>query len=96
MARQLESIDITEMPELRRLAEEVDASREPRLLVRGDVQVAVIAPVSSGKGLGRKSAADLAAFRAAAGSWRDNVDTEKLKRDIAESRRISTRPHVEL
>jgi hypothetical protein len=35
------------------------------------------------------------AFLASAGGWKD-VDTEKLKRDIAESRRLSTRPPIEL
>ena len=39
--------------------------------------------------------ADWDAFLASAGSW-DDVDTEKMKRDIRESRRISSRPRVEL
>lgn len=39
--------------------------------------------------------ADYEAFLASAGGWKD-VDTEKLKRDIAESRRLSTRTPVDL
>ncbi|MBI3943376.1 MAG: hypothetical protein HY326_10225 [Chloroflexi bacterium] len=44
----------------------------------------------------RKTEADRAAFLASAGGWRDLVDTEKLKADIYESRRISSRPPVEV
>ena len=42
------------------------------------------------------SEADYEAFKSAAGGWKDLVDTEKLKRDISESRKISTRPPIEL
>lgn len=45
MAKQLQQIDITNTPELLRLAEEVRVSRVPRLLTRGDQAVAVLAPV---------------------------------------------------
>lgn len=41
------------------------------------------------------SEADLEAFRSAAGGWSD-IDTDKLIENIYESRRISTRPPVEL
>ncbi|MSP12913.1 MAG: hypothetical protein EXR62_08140 [Chloroflexi bacterium] len=44
----------------------------------------------------RRTEADHAAFLASAGGWKDLVDTEKLKVDIYESRRISSRPPVEL
>ena len=43
-----------------------------------------------------KTEADYEAFLASAGGWKDLVDTEKLKADIYESRRISSRPPVEL
>jgi len=39
--------------------------------------------------------ADIDAFLSAAGTWRD-VDTDALVRDIVESRRLSSRPPVEL
>lgn len=42
------------------------------------------------------TAEDLEAFRSAAGGWRGVVDVDKLVKDIYESRRISTRPPVEL
>ncbi len=44
----------------------------------------------------RKSAADYEAFLASAGAWKDLVDTEKLKKDIYESRKISSRPPIVL
>lgn len=96
MAQTSGPIDITHIPELRHLAKDVQASGEPRVLVQGDEEVAVIVPLPSPENPQEKSPADLAAFRAAAGSWKGIVDTEKLKRDITESRRISTRPPVEL
>ena len=43
-----------------------------------------------------KTKADYEAFLSAAGGWKDLVDTEKLKKDIYESRKISTRPPIEL
>lgn len=42
------------------------------------------------------TAEDREAFRSAAGGWRGVVDVDKLVKDIYESRRISTRPPVEL
>jgi hypothetical protein len=43
----------------------------------------------------RRTAADYEAFLSSAGSWKD-VDTDKLIKDIYESRRISSKPPVEL
>lgn len=45
MARELKHIDITNVPELLRIAEEVQASREPRLLRRDSEDVAILRPV---------------------------------------------------
>ncbi|HZQ09452.1 MAG TPA: type II toxin-antitoxin system prevent-host-death family antitoxin [Anaerolineae bacterium] len=59
--------------------------------------LAVLKPVRpKSKRRGKKSAAARKAFLAAAGSWRDVVDTDKFLADNYESRRLSTRPHVEL
>ena len=44
MARELPPIDISAMPELTRLADEVARTRRPRLLRRGDAAVAVLSP----------------------------------------------------
>ena len=43
----------------------------------------------------KPNAAELAAFRAAAGSW-SNVDVDAFLRDNAASRQMSSRPSVEL
>ncbi|HLZ09724.1 MAG TPA: hypothetical protein VKT80_14130 [Chloroflexota bacterium] len=90
---------------LEELAANLDGEFE-RVTVNGETVVvettdgarAVLKPLLS-KRRARKhrvvTDADYQAFRASAGGWKD-VDTEKLKRDIAESRRISTRAPIEL
>ncbi len=73
-------IDITNMPELVRIAEEVEATKKPRELVRDNKLVAVITPMlPTGKANKRKAKtkADYEAFKRAAGSWSD-VDTDTL------------------
>ena len=91
-------IDITNIPELARIAEEVEATKTPRELKRENKTVAVImpAPKATAKKKRAKTKADYEAFKSAAGGWKDFVDTEKLKRDIYESRKFSTRPPIEL
>jgi hypothetical protein len=44
MARELKSIDITAIPELVQLADEVRKTKKPRLLRRGDEDVAMLVP----------------------------------------------------
>ncbi len=99
MAHELNPIDISNTPDLLRLAEEVAASGKPRVLRRADEDVAVLMPVkkaASRRRIGRnKTKEDYEAFLSSAGSWSD-VDTDKLIEDIYESRNISTRPPVEL
>lgn len=91
-------IDITHMPELARIAEEVAATKIPRELKRENKTVAVIVPVkkSASKKKREKTKADYEAFKSAAGGWKGLVDTEQLKKDIYESRRLSTRPPIKL
>jgi len=92
-------IDITNIPELVRIAEEVEATKTARQLMRDNEPVALITPVRpAGKAAKHKAktTADYEAFKSAAGGWKGLVDTEKLKRDIYESRKISTRPPIEL
>jgi hypothetical protein len=92
-------IDITTMPDLARIVEEVEATKTPRELRREDKTVAVITPVIPANKATKKrgkTKADYEAFKSAAGGWKDLVDTDQLKRDIYESRKISTRPPIEL
>lgn len=101
MASEYAPIDISQgnVPDLAELAEEVRRTNRPRVLRRADVDIAVIAPVRKpGKpsSVRKKSAADMAAFWSSFGGWADVVDTDQLKADIAESRRLSTKPRPEL
>ena len=98
MARELQPIDITNVPELRALIAEVRASNVPRVLRAGSEDVAILMPMRPPtRRRGRaKTPADYAAFLATAGGWQGLVDTEQLKADIATSRSISSRPPVEL
>jgi hypothetical protein len=98
MAEHAPSIDISDMPDLLRVVEEVRASHKPRELTRDGETLAVLSP-ARGRRSSRQSrkptAEQLASFRAAAGSWAD-VDTDRLIEDIYETRRRSIRPPVEL
>lgn len=98
MAKELKRIDISSIPELLRIVEEVRRANEPRLLRRDSEDVAIVMPVkatSKHRRVVTKTEADYEAFRSAAGSWAD-VDTDKFIRDIYESRRRSSGPPVEL
>jgi hypothetical protein len=91
-------IDLTHLPDLVRIAEEVEATKTPRELRGENKLVAVIMPAKKAptKKKRVKTKADYEAFKSAAGGWKDLVDREKLKRDISESRKISTRPPIKL
>ncbi len=98
MQKTLTSIDITNMPELVKIAEEVQATKTPRELRRENKTVAMITPVPpTGKAKQRRGTtkADYEAFKAAAGSWKD-VDTDTLVKHIYEDRRRSNKPPIEL
>jgi hypothetical protein len=98
MAERAKPIDISDNPELLRLAEEVRATNEPRILTRNSEEIAVVVPVVAHAKKRRsrmKTKADYEAFRAAAGGWAD-IDTDKLIEDIYEARRRSNRPPIEL
>ncbi len=91
-------IDISTIPDLARIVKEVEATKKPRKLMRDNMTVAVISPAKGAAAIKKrgKTRADYDAFLSAAGGWKDLVDTEQLKKDIYESRKISTRPPVEL
>jgi hypothetical protein len=91
-------IDISNNPELMRLAEEVARTKKPRELMRDRETVAILMPATAKakpKKKRVKTQADYEAFRAAAGSWKDMV-VEKFKADIYESRRLGSRPPIKL
>jgi len=93
----IKHIDVADEPELARLAEEVHRSRQPRILRRADEDLAIVLPIETPSTPRRrkKTPADVAAFREAAGTWA-TVDTDQLIEDFRESRRRSVRPPVDL
>lgn len=99
MATHPTPIDISGMPELVRIVEEVKTTKQPRILKRDSEAVALLMPMhttGSSKKKQTKTKGDYEAFLAAAGSWKD-VDVEQFKAAIYESRRrTNTRPPVKL
>lgn len=105
MAKPLESIDITDKPDLVDVAEAVRATDEPHMLRRGDEAVAIIAPITSihlrlpkapaKRRMKKMTEADIEASFSAAGSWAD-VDTDTLIANIYADRENSNRPSPEL
>lgn len=99
MAEYLDPIDISDSPELARLIDVVLQSDGPRLLRRGNEDLAIVTPLPQGStrpaARRPKKGPDYEAFRSAAGSWA-GVDTDKLIEDIYATRRRSNRPPIEL
>jgi hypothetical protein len=96
VARQLESLDVSDLPELARAAAEVRSTNRPRVLKRGDEELAILMPIRR-RPVGRGHALpDYEAFRAAAGSWKDHLDVEQFIEDNYRQRQVSTRPLVSL
>jgi len=93
MAKQPKSIDISDVPDILRLAEEVRRAGEPRVLRRDGEDLAMVVPMPRPRKtrLKKPTAADYAAFRSAVGSWAD-IDTDTLIEDIYRARGEGTRP----
>jgi hypothetical protein len=97
MTRELKVIDVSDLPDLLRVAEEVEKTREPRLLRRASKDLAIVVPAPRvPRSRRRKTLADYEAFLSSAGSWKDSVDTEQWIKDSYESRARSSRPAVNL
>ena len=95
MARQIE-IDVTNSPELLRIAEEVRASNVPRVLTHANQPIAIVIPVRERRASKSPTAADIEAFEAAAGGWRDHIDLDQFLEENYRQRSVSTRPPVRL
>jgi len=99
MSQNLTSIDISEdTPSLVDLIADVERTHRPRIIRRSNEIVAVISPVRRAlrRSLSKKKTqADIEAMQSAVGGWKD-VDTDKLKTDIYEDRRFSTKPRLNL
>ena len=96
MAKELITVDVSKVPELLRLAEEVRGTKTARILRRDEEDIALVVPIAPRRRVkASRTKADLDAFLSAAGSWKDLVDAEELKEHIASSRG-SSRPTVDL
>ncbi|MGH2494486.1 MAG: hypothetical protein ACRDIV_07260 [Ktedonobacteraceae bacterium] len=99
MAKEMRSIDISGVPDMVRIAEEVRTSGRPRILRRNGEDMAMVIPIAHGhksKSKRTRTKADYDAFLSAAGGWKGLVDADKLLADIYESRELSTKPPIEL
>lgn len=88
MVREAIPVDISAMPDLVRLADEVARTLTPRVLERDGEAVAVLspAPVKRRRKGKRITDADIEAARATFGSWKGHIDAEQFKRDIKAAR----------
>ena len=81
MQREIKRIDISNVPELLRIAEEVRITHQPHILRRDSEDVAILMPVtpSSQRRAKRKlTKSDYQAFLSAAGSWSGLVEPDTL------------------
>lgn len=96
MARELTPVDVTDSPDLLRLAEEVRRSGQPRLLRRENEDLAVLSPApTQARRRTRQprtyTRADDEAFLSSAGGWKD-FDLEEFLKSNKESRSASRPP----
>ena len=99
MAKEMRSIDISSVPDMVRIAEEVRTSGRPRILRRNGEDMAMVIPIGHGRKHRTSHArtqADYDAFLSSAGGWKGLVDGDKLLTDIYESRELSTKPPISI
>lgn len=99
MAKELRRMPFDEFAtNLARILDRVVNDNEAVVVEKDDEPVVIVKPArpSKARAFRKKTAEDYEAFLSSAGGWRDLVDTEKLKADITESRKISTRPPLTL
>ena len=93
MSNSLMSVDISKIPELADLVEEVEATQEPRALTRGNKVVAVLSPANPAKHTISEETRQRSL--AALGSWSD-IDphdaVDRISRWRTEGSRPLTRP----
>lgn len=111
MVRAQDRIDVSSLPELARVADEVARSQRSHVLQRGTTAIAIIAPVRSRRKRERSTivrgrvshrgaarlmtAAQREAVLASVGGWKGLVDAEQLKRDL-DAARGDDRPPITL
>jgi type IV secretory pathway VirJ component len=87
-------VDATDVPDLRRIAEEIRDRQEPVMLRLDGQDVAIITPVPLGEphADGVLTRDQLEILMSAAGGWRDIVDTELLKEELRRAQGQDMRP----
>lgn len=96
MTRHATPLDISAMPEIVRLAEEVARTGQPRVLRAADQDVAILSPARPTPRRRRRKPVTQADIEAAmSASWVGLVDAEQLKRDL-DAARGDNRPPIEL
>lgn len=92
-------IEVTTLPGLEELVEDIRAEATPRILRRKGEDLAIIVPLT-GDRVSRarrpRTETDYLLFLSSAGSWRDIVDADRFREENDASRRRSSRPPVEL
>ncbi|SRR5260221_12074270 len=94
MSKHLTPIDISNYPELLRLAEEVSTTKKPLVLTRDKKNLAVVMPVENAatpKKHRGKTKTDYEASLAAIGRWRD-LDADALIAHVYRAREEGSRP----
>jgi DNA mismatch repair protein MutH len=84
---QLTPIDITNMPDLVRIAEEVEATNRPRLLKRDKTPIAMLTPLTPKQSAKAKSKAVQDAL-ALAGAWKD-LPADQMEEELDRIRHSS-------
>jgi hypothetical protein len=84
---QLTPFDITHMPDLVRIAEEVEATNQPRVLKRDNTPLAILTPVKKNHSSQAKSKAVKAAL-ALAGAWAD-LPSDRMEEELDRIRHSS-------
>jgi hypothetical protein len=85
-------VDISQNKVLLKLAEEVEATKIPRALVKDNETVAVIMPASTERSSEKKRKdADFTAMLSVLGSWSD-IDADAAIRNIYKAREEGSRP----
>jgi hypothetical protein len=82
-------IDITNMPDLVRIAEEVEATNKPRVLKRDNTPLAILTPVKKKQSDQARSKAVKEAL-ALAGAWKD-LPSDRMEEELDRIRH-SSRP----
>jgi hypothetical protein len=87
MSGQLTPIDISNIPGLRRIAEEVEATNKPRVLKRDNTPIAILTPVKKKQSLKAKQKA-IKETLALAGVWSD-LPSDHLEEELDHIRHAS-------